>query len=186
MRNDYRSKGFLREGYTLIELLVAVGLFLVVISIATGGFVNALRTQRQSASLVLANSNVSLVLEQISREMRTGANFVCSDGTTGGGEPITCSSGLTFINASGDDVSYCPDGSGGIVRALSSNCLGGQKITSDGVQVNYLKFRIFGYTAADNFPARITISLGISPKGVGVSGNIMNLETTVSARFLDG
>jgi len=172
-----------RGGFTLIELIVAVSLFSVVVSIAAGGFVSALRTQRQSSALTLANSNVSLALEQMSREIRTGKNFGCV-GSLGGAEtPSTCSNGLAFTNANGESVAYCPDGAGGIVRALNSDCAAGEEITSDSVIVNYLLFRLVG-TSGGQAPARVTILLGVGPREKEISGNVLNLETTVSSRFL--
>ena len=58
------------SGFTLVELLVAIGVFSILISVAVGTFARALRTQRQTAALIAANSNASLVLEQMAREIR--------------------------------------------------------------------------------------------------------------------
>ena len=66
-----------RSAFTLVEMLVAIALFSVVVSIAVGGFTRALRTQRQVIALIAANSNMSLALEQMAREMRTSINFSC-------------------------------------------------------------------------------------------------------------
>ena len=68
-KKDYSlslSKGY-RNGFTLPELLVAMGLFLIVISIVAGAFVNSLRTQRATVELIAVNDNISLLLEQIAR-----------------------------------------------------------------------------------------------------------------------
>jgi len=70
----------MKKGFTLVELLVTVGLFVIIITIAVGGFTNAIRTERQVSSLISAQSNVSLALEQMSREIRTGYLF-CHAGT---------------------------------------------------------------------------------------------------------
>ncbi len=65
----------MKKGFTLVELLITVGLFVIIITIAVGGFTNAVRTERQVSLLISAQSNVSLVLEQMSREIRTGYLF---------------------------------------------------------------------------------------------------------------
>jgi prepilin-type N-terminal cleavage/methylation domain-containing protein len=78
MEKNHRQQKNSRKGFTLVEVLVAMGIFVIVIAIATGGFVNSLRTQRQVASLISAQSNASLVLEQMAREIRTGFLF-CHD-----------------------------------------------------------------------------------------------------------
>jgi prepilin-type N-terminal cleavage/methylation domain-containing protein len=71
-----------KKGFTLIELLITVGLFTIIITIAVGGFTNAIRTQRQVSSLISAQSNVSLALEQMARQIRTGYLFCNTPGNT--------------------------------------------------------------------------------------------------------
>ncbi len=71
------------SGFTLVELLIAIGLFSIVVVIASAGFINGLRTQRQVASLISAESNVTLVLEQMAREERTGYLFCHAYGVNG-------------------------------------------------------------------------------------------------------
>src|SRR6185295_7895950 len=83
-----------RGGFTLVELLVAITLFSIAISIAIGGFVRALHTERQLIALIAANSNASLAIEQIAREIRTGTGFACASGES------PCSE-LSFTNAGG-------------------------------------------------------------------------------------
>ena len=61
-----------------MELLVAVALFSILMSIAAGGFVRALRSEREVSAMMAAESNVNLALEQMAREMRTGYLF-CHD-----------------------------------------------------------------------------------------------------------
>lgn len=176
------------SGYTLIELLVAIGLFLVVVTIAVGGFTRALRTQRQVQQLIAAQSNVSLAIEQMAREIRTGTNFC--DGTVVDGASMTCSSvtdpvELKFRNALGKIVAYRLK-AGAIERGVR-DVVGGtvnfQKITGENANIQYLNFRLFGNRPGSDYPPRITISLGVSPRGdVGISSVTVDLQTTVSAR----
>jgi prepilin-type N-terminal cleavage/methylation domain-containing protein len=163
-----------RQGFTLIELMVSVALFSIVISIAVGGFVRTIRTQRQIVSLLSANSNVSLVLEQMAREFRTGENFI-----------VGAPGRLTFTNARGESVTYCLDAEA-VNRSVNSPCgPGGQKITADNVAVSYLAFSALGHLPGDTYPPRVTVSLGVRAKEIGVDAVVVDLQTTVSARRLD-
>lgn len=170
-----------RSGFTLIELLVAFGIFAIVISIAVGGFIQALRSQRQLAALLTANSNVSLIIEQIAREIRTGTDF-CFNRTS-----CSSPSHLSFINADNVRITYCLVGRS--VERLEGNgiCGGGnsRKVTADNVNVRYLNFRFFGNRTNDNYPPRITINIGLSPMTLGVSEAVIDLQTTISSRLLD-
>jgi len=169
----------------MVELLVAIASFVIIVSIAVGGFSGALRSQRQSIALLNANYNSSLVLEQMAREIRTGTNFCdqnppCSS-PLGGGEIRTDK--LYFTNAYGQNVVYRLNNSG-----IEKSIDGGtsfKKITADDVVVDYLKFILNGQTFGDGKQTRITILMGIKSKESSVSSSVVNLQTTVSPRVLD-
>lgn len=64
-----------RSGVTLIEFVVAFGIFVILITIAGGSFIRSVRVQRTALQLMSVNDNMGIVLEQIMREMRTGYHF---------------------------------------------------------------------------------------------------------------
>lgn len=148
----------------MVELLVAVSLFIVVVAIASGTFVQALRTQRQVLALMAANDNASLALEQIIREVRLGREFTASG------------SRLSFINYLNETVSY----------ELNNNKIerNGRPITANNVLVKYLNFVLFGEAVGDGKSTRVLINLGISATG-GLEEFITSLQTSVTARGLD-
>ena len=188
-------KRFLRaslEGFTLLEMLVAIGLFSVVVSIAVGGFTRALRTQRHLQLLLSVNSNVSQALEVMAREIRTGVEFNIEPGDR---------PNYRFKNAREETVFYeWREDLGELWRTklvslskLNTVRVGG-KITSDNVRITNAIFSVQGTGKSgatrgsdDGFPPRITIALRAeasstdpSLNGIGVS-----LQTTVSARLMD-
>ncbi len=166
------------SGFTVVELLVAIGLFSVVASIAMGGLVAAMRTQRQIAALIAAQNNVSFALEQIARDVRTGSEFCVSPNTS------PCPPGeLDFTNAMGQAVVYRVS-AGKIEKGVADAF---QPITGDNASVQYLSFELIGNSEGDGYPPRITITVGISsPTSTGgISSIVSRIQTTVSARQLD-
>ena len=155
----------------MIELLVAVALFAIVVSIASGTFVQALRTQRQMVALMAANDNASLALEQMVREIRTGREF----STTG--------TRLTFTNYLEQTVTYELESAeiGTIIRA--SNAIN-QPLTSKNVDVKYLNFDLVGEDLNDGQSTRVRINLGVNARGLP-EGFATSLQTSVSSRILD-
>lgn len=153
-----------QKGFTIIELMVAVGLFLIVVSIAAAVFVQSLRTQRQVVGLMAANDNASLTLEQMTREIRLASQFTS-----------TCAR-LSFTNYFGEAVSYELNND-----AIERN---GRPLTASNVKVHYLCFTLQGETVADGLATRITIRLGVSARG-GLEDFITRLQTTISSRVLD-
>jgi prepilin-type N-terminal cleavage/methylation domain-containing protein len=216
-----------RSGFTLIELLVAIGLFTIIVAIAVGGFTNALRTQRQVSSLIATQSNVSLALEQITREIRTGYLFchaaddqgavspnpdcgcTISDsgyspsdpadpstpadasGEVGGDYPVWTCSAIDYYTSDGTHVTYSIDPTTNeLVRGVindSDGSVNSQSITGGNVDVQSLKFVMFGNIEGDNWTPRVTIAIGVSPNSTdpATEDDVLNLQTTVSSRIID-
>jgi len=170
MRKISNSKGF-----TIIELIVAMGLFLVAISIATGGFIRSLRTQKDLTELLSINDNAGLALEQMAREMRTGYNF-----------SKVSESEIQFVN-SGNVVVYYRLNNGTLERGETDQFLQitYRKITADSVRITNFKITLMGNLPGDGFPPRITVSISVSGKGRDTQNVSTDIQTTISSRTLD-
>lgn len=179
-----------KEGFTIVELLIAVALFTVVISITSGVFIRSLRTQRIITSFIAANGNASLSLEQIAREIRTGQDF-CSGPNIGCEVASGIFQELIFTNARGQQVKYElsePRTIGlntikSIMRTTDSGFP--LPVTADNVNVNYFNFRLMGQDSGDGGNPRVTVVLGIGATGVPFSDALINLQTTVSSRVVE-
>lgn len=158
------------QGYTLIELLVAMSVFVIVTSIAIGGYVRGIKTNRQAASLASANSNIASAIEQMMREMRVGFAF------------SSCPGGciefrnLPTSNPASKLITYKIDGERILRGENNSNFT---PITDDNVKIGYSKFTLMH---TPNYPDRIIIQIGVNAEELGVEGGQINLQTTVSAR----
>jgi prepilin-type N-terminal cleavage/methylation domain-containing protein len=201
-----------KHGFTLVEMLVAIAIFSIVVAIGVGGFVHALRTQREISALIATETNASTALEQMAREIRTGElfcadpgsswgtpelNSVCNPNAQGLGtgctpsgnsnDPVwTCNSILDFYNADYNNIDYeLKNG----VLGRSQDGINGQftPLTSNNVDVVSTTFIIFGNTEGDNWPPRITIVLRMVPSSTDptLESNVLDFQTTVSAREID-
>lgn len=170
----------MKKGFTVIELMVAMSMFLVLIGVATGTFLGALRMQRIITELTAANNNATQAIEQISREIRTGFNFQESTDKI-----------LEFVNYKSEQVQYrlgnidedasaCSQVIGAVGCLLKSNDGGStwNAITAPEVKVKRFDVIVTGADATDQFQPRVTLVISIAgPKNIDV-----NLQTTVSAR----
>ncbi|MDB5244413.1 MAG: seg [Parcubacteria group bacterium] len=94
-----------RNGFTLVELIVSVGLFAVVMTLAAGAYLLMISISQQTQGTTTAVNNLSFALESMVRGIRTGTGYSCSasqlsvDCTAGG-------SSFSYRDASGATITY--------------------------------------------------------------------------------
>ena len=72
-------KIFSREenGFTLIEMIVALAIFSIVATVALGALMKIISANKKAQTLQSAMTNLNFALESMSREMRVGNNYSC-------------------------------------------------------------------------------------------------------------
>ncbi len=161
-------------GFTLIELLIAMSLFLVVLVIASGTFVQSLKSQRAATELIAINDNASGTLEVMAREIRTGIEFSVPSKTE-----------LRFTNANGKKVIYQWNEADGTIEKKEDNG-SFERVTATNVTVKRLVFVGSGLGGNDKKQSKITIGLEIGGKSKILEDAAMRLQTTISPRAIDG
>ena len=66
-----------KEGFTLIEMLVSLSLFTAAFFIATSAFLSVVNADRKSRGTRIATDNLNLMLEDMSRKIKTGSSYSC-------------------------------------------------------------------------------------------------------------
>jgi len=157
------------SGLTLIELIVAVGIFGLVVSIVFGVFSLALTSQRRIIALKNVEDNARFAVELMAREIRTGKNFSGGVGS------------LSFANAKGEVVTYRLNSS--VVEKSSDGGTNYLPVTGPETTVDYLNFYLAGQTAGDGLQPRVTITIGATSRINNQSANL-KIQTTISQRLL--
>ncbi len=120
------------RGYTLIELIIAVGLFSLVMLLASGAYLVMIGISRQTQSVATGINNLSFALETMTRTIRTGTNYSCDNGGD-------CSNGGSIFsvrNINGVTITYAL--SGGVITQ------NGAPLTDPSVDVSSLLFYAYG------------------------------------------
>ncbi len=96
----------------------------------------------------------------------------------------TCNA-LDYYTAGGVHVTYSLN-NGSLMRSQNDGNPA-QSITGDNVNVQRMKFVLFGNIEGDNWTPRVTITLGVSPSSTdpATMNDVINLQTTVSGRTID-
>lgn len=67
----------MKKGFTLVEMIVAIGLFTTVLFISSSAFLSVLNADRKSRATRIAMDNLNLSLEDMSRRIKTGKDYSC-------------------------------------------------------------------------------------------------------------
>jgi type II secretory pathway pseudopilin PulG len=91
------------RGYTIIETMIAVSLFIIIVMIGMNALLNANVLHQKSQNMRSIMDNLSFVMEDMGRNMRVGSNYHCiNNGVfTGLTTPLSCASGgaIAFKNS---------------------------------------------------------------------------------------
>ena len=161
----------MKKAFTLIEILVAVSIFIVVITVALTLFVSGINGQRKVIALQDVQDNVRFLMGFIIKEIRMSEiNYINS-------------SILNITRPGGELVTYTFNNSEGTIERTDSSTNG--PINSNDVLV-YGNFYGLGIGSSDNQQARVTIVMDVQKNSGKVEGNAsIKVQTTISQRNLD-
>ncbi len=109
-----------KNGFTLIEIIVSMAIFSVVAVVALSALVKIVSANKKAQTLLDSVTNLNFALDSMTREMRVGSTYYCSDSYVGkNGSNLskqTCdgtSSTVVFVSSKGTytldiPLEYCP------------------------------------------------------------------------------
>ncbi|MEK7652499.1 MAG: type II secretion system protein [Patescibacteria group bacterium] len=183
------------NGFTLVEMMVAVALFSVVMVIGVGSLLSMINANKKSQSLQLVMSNLDFAIEDITRTMRVGTNYHCGSGDIR--EPKDCNGGSSYIafestggdpNSINDQIVYRLNGA-----QIEKSTSGGASnsfiaITAPEITIESLSFYVQGsgtVSGGDKKQPKVLIVLsGYAGENEKTKSNF-NIQTMISQRILD-
>ena len=198
METFYLGKINKKKGYTLIETMVAVSLFIVIVMTGLTTLLNANLLNQKSRDLRSIMDNLSFILEDMSRNLRTGSNYQCFDSAHPNiflGSPASCQNGWAIafepaggnVNSNNDQWIYYISNDGKIFKSVDGGNTSVQLSPDEVTITSVYGFSVLGAegpTSGDRQQPFVTIRL------VGVINfkNVVtpfSLQTSVSQRYLD-
>ena len=170
----------MKNGFSLIEMLVAISIFTFVALLTVGSLLILTAAEKRISGIQSAQDNLRFAMEAITREARIGIDHTGSDSS--GGPCVGNPSCLSFENVAGENVVYQLLG-GAIKKQVDGGVY--NALTSPEITIEKLTFNLKGEEGIPDFhQPRVTIIVdAIAHKGTK-NETKMNIQTTVSRRTL--
>ena len=166
------------RGYTLVELIISVGLFALIMTLASGAYLVMISITRHTQALSLGIDNLSFALETMTRTIRTGTEYSCAGGD--------CPSGgttLTVLDEQNKHVTYTL--SNGTITQYTEEDDSTFPVTDPSVTVSELLFYVSGTSASDDIqPHAVIVISGNVESGPGKEIPF-SVETSATMRGSD-
>ena len=185
------------SGYTILETMIAISLFIVIVMAGMGALLNANLLSKKSQSMRSILDNLSFVMEDMGRNMRTGSNYDCivSGSVPGVAVPTSGQScgGVAFKPGSGGNVwgyyigAHLKNPSNySIFKVVDGVTV---QLTPDEVSINPISgFSVLGAeppTSGDMQQPFVTIRLVGTIILNSTTSTPFSLQTSVSQRLID-
>lgn len=176
-----------KQGFTLVELLVSVGVFAVVAVLITGGYITVLGYARHAEATASATDNLAFALENVTRNLRTGYSYSCGTSLGLGDCGGSGNTSFSFVDNLGATVTYehvAPTAStnGSITQTVGGTTY---KITDAAVNITSLRFYLTGSSPSDVLTPTVRIVVTGSVPGYQNNPVSFTLETLAIMRGID-
>jgi prepilin-type N-terminal cleavage/methylation domain-containing protein len=203
----FSSKNKSSAGFTLVELIIALALFVIVVTISLGSVLSIVDAGRKAQSIKEIMTNLNFAIDDMSREIKFGTSYYC--GTDSSIPPalpalpptsscaVTPLTSITFTTSEGIRTNYrfcsavnTPVGCvrGGVIEksVVTSGAWGPYiGITSREIVIQGLSFYVLGTTPSDSYQPRVLMVIKGTAVQQGASQSTFTIQTTVSQRALD-
>ena len=178
-----------KKGFTLVELLVVVAIFLILIGAIIGIFISGVRKQRLILTQQTILDQTSFVLEYMSRSLRMATKELSAPSClsqNGLNYEITHNgTGLRFINFLENNDCQEFFLQNGQLRYWKRSTGITLPLTPDRLEIIFLRFNSIGAFQGDDLQPRITISFEIRERAQLEGLQRIRIQTTISQRNLD-
>ncbi len=185
-----------QRGYTLLELIVSLGIFSVVILVVMGAYLTLISLDRLARANSQLATSLSFGIESMARSLRTGSEFVCNGNTnspncSAGGTSISfCLDGRTCRDGDSDEqylTTYFLRSNGTIGQCSGRLCTdsASEPLTDSRIRINDLRFYVRGVGSGDREQPQVTFVLAGAMTTDQGEETTFNIQTSATQRLLE-
>ena len=196
----YEMQSKKTAGFTLVELVVAVALFAVVMTVVAGALLTIVDANRKALAQQVVISNLNFALESMSRALRVGSAYHCDASQGDITQARDCPSGTgadsiafeagegDYSNSADQRIFRLNTSTHQIERSVDSGVTW-IAITAPEIYISNLKFFVKGADGSAEGSGALQARVVFVVRGYSVTADrsrvYFNLSTAVSQRILD-
>lgn len=177
-------------GFTLVEMIVAVGLFAIVMLVSVSTLLALVHANRKAQALQSVMNNLNIALDGMARAIREGEDYRC--GSAAPADP-NCAAGGTVLYFE----PFCPDGGcsdwaytfDGTTNRIYKSTDGGTNflpLTAPEIHIDSLTFYVIGAQRTDSIQPKVMIVVKGTVEGGGrTTDTTFHVQSTAVQRVLD-
>ncbi len=183
------------RGFTLIELIVSVGLFAIVMLVATSAYLTLIRLDRRARATNQVVNNLSFAMDAMVRGIRTGSGYRCINGSPDAQGNSTTGACTQFyytdsnLAVNNNVVTYFLNGTN-VLRnegsSFSTTVNTASLLTDPAITISSLVFYVRGAGTANNEQPQVLFTLkGSLPADSNGQTTTFSIEQGATARVID-
>lgn len=176
----------LQRGYTLLEMIVAVGVFSIIMLAATGAYLTLISLDRHARATTDVVTNLSFAVDSMTREVRTGTEYAC-DAVPDNNCTDTPGDSFSYLNTDGDTIVYSLD-EGQILQTNSSTGFSAY-LTDERIDITSLDFYVRGVGIESSPAPEVQPQMTVTIEGVLTTSSGQEVDFSIQGgatqRFLD-
>jgi prepilin-type N-terminal cleavage/methylation domain-containing protein len=190
MKKFMRKHNYNKSGFSLIEMLLAISIFIIIILSATRIFQLVIQGQRQAIATYHVQENLKYFFEVMSKEVRMATmdtNQECYPFDVSSKLYVSQNNHLFFKNFDGQCVEYFIENDNGINRFKIKRNGKSAYITTSSININSLKFYIKQSTVGEMQTKQPSITVNIKAEAIAaeIDKSEMTLQTTITSRYYE-
>lgn len=177
MKKNRNIITYLQQGFTLMEVMVAVSIFTIIVTMGIVALLTINNTYKKSQVERQTVDNITFVLETMSRSLRTAAKW----------EPVTLPGSITFTDQDGVEIITYEQGTittplGQMGTIMRTDDQGTYPVVSENIDIQEFILTPSGGNLQDQSYLQIFIK-GVMKNGIQETN--FSVQTSVSRRSLD-
>lgn len=198
MIHSMKKRNSQSRGFTLVEMIVAVGLFAIVMLVSIGALLSLIEANRRAQALQSVMNNLNVAVDGMVRSLREGSGYHCGSIPVGDAT-ADCTEGEELIAFKPFSTSlvdpphwlywYAEDdnGVGRLYKSEDGTLAGGLPITSPEVSIESVTFYVIGSQrgGGNTVQPKVTVVIKGTAGQKVTSRSTFHIQATAVQRVLD-